>query len=272
MSPKLLSNTNACDSEAFSKGSLRPFSCIPQSQKFGPLRICQFTTSILFPTQDRLRMQPHPVPIASCHALRMQPCGMLISTQHTLRMDEIALSAFTDHILHVVRMRAKEEAYLVVDASPDIAAMEDKQSLRGPCTRFEEPANDVSAHVPFFVGCGTKIAVPVRMRCPCPQPTGTLRAMSWRLVNFGPEASGKHRQRVASAGSMITRGRTVLPGFGLVRQDRKRFRAEFVGTDKRDISRQMTSLLGRRGKQLGSSEQGRELAGAGRPHLTNTRV
>jgi len=201
------------DAVALSKSVLAPRARRMEFQGFLPLGISQFTHRIAFSPR---------------HTFGMQACRMLISAQYRFRMSLISLSAFVRHILHVVRMRAKKEV-CGLNTQGRIARVQHKQSFLGPCTCAQEPTCDMGTDVAVFVRCSTKVAVSLlSMDGALPQPTLVRPCFH----DFTPETQGKCLMRTRGSCRMVAVRPTVLPDFGLMRQDLKGLATRLVSTEQ----------------------------------------
>ena len=271
MGSDLLANTDTRNAEAFAEGSLRPFSGVPQCQYFPPLGIRQFAARALFSPQHRLGMQAHAIPIPTNLGTLSVGFGPLDnSCEGSLGLGLLKAPTFGHHVLHVVSMGTKEEMCRI-NAGRDIAGMKDKYAFVRPSACFDEPTGYMGTHVSRFVGRCAKVSIAsLGMRRTLPQPAVIRTSKGY----FAPKTVGEHGKGIRRASGMVARRATVFPGFGLVGQYRKRFSAEFIGTDKCDVSHGMTSLYGQSGVVRLPHGQGprRTLSGGATSNLTNARV
>ena len=243
-----VANSWSCNPIAQTQLAQGPLSSCIQPACLFDLCLSNLVYGAVVATQDRLRMQAHTVPIATClRARRILKIPSAYPCMDTLRVCLHDSPPLAHHVLHILYVRTKKEARFVVDACLDIACMEHKQAFWGPFSCFEEPADDVRAHIPFLVGCGAKIPVAVRMGCASPQPTETLRAIARGLVDLTPEACRKGLVALCQPGCVVTRRRAVFPDGGLPRHHGKGLTAWGIGTgqhlrkDARLLSRQASA-------------------------------
>jgi hypothetical protein len=175
---------------------------------------------------------------------------------------------FRDTILHIINLRSFPQVSWV-DTVSDITRVKDLHTWRRPAPTMKEKARDVCPVMQQLpVVSHLKLPIPPLVQTRLPQP-----AVRWsKLVDLWPKSASNSRRCIGDSfikkpTPLATESCDVANTWG----NMKAYAAWFVGTNEGN-RHQMTPLLGRCGMQLGSSEQGRELAGAGRPHLTNTRV
>jgi hypothetical protein len=286
-------NRCAINSITLGKTAYTPFSSGIESQRFLPLCVGKLGVMDTFAACSSLSLTGNRNGISSCldvgiNRHRIQPetlaelfiCPSSIGIQRNdfLSLGKrhlpklVRVSPLVDHVEAICRPCSKPKVCRV-DTRGLVSIgtiMQNTLVLRWPSSVFKVPTDHMGSDKAFlFSRPDHAVACTALARCPNP---AFIRAS---LDNFFPKAVC---QRHVSLGMIRQHMAAFRAVFGSANTPWQYFKGSLtgsVGANERDFGNacrhMVTSLLGRCGMQLGSSEQGRELAGAGRPHLT-TRV